>query len=80
MTVKAGEQISRADLLVSDLRKFVQKRDTIYTTESIAEIVDETMEIALIGATHLGISVRCQHRERLPAVRADKIPYSTGAD
>lgn len=73
MTVKAGEQISRADLLVSDLRKFVQKRDTIYTTESIAEIVDETMEIALIGATHLGISVRCQHRERLPAVRADKI-------
>lgn len=73
MTVKAGEQIGRADLLVSDLRTFVQKRDTIYTSQCIAEIVDETMEFALIGATHLGIILRCQHDERSLAVRADKI-------
>ena len=73
VTEKAAEQIGRADLLVSDLRAFIQNRASEYTTESIAAIVDETMEIALIGVAHLGIAVRCWYAENLPPVRADRI-------
>lgn len=73
VTEKAGEQISRADLFVSDLRSFVENRASQYTTENIADIVDETMEIALIGAAHLRIAVRCWYADNLPPVRADRI-------
>lgn len=73
VTEKAAEQIGRADLLVRDLRAFIQNRASEYTTENIAAIVDETMEIALIGAAHLGIAVRCWYADNLPPVRADRI-------
>lgn len=73
VTEKAAEQISRANLLVSDLRAFIQNRESEYTTENIAAIVDETMEIALIGVAHLGIAVRCWYADNLPPVRADRI-------
>lgn len=70
---KAAEQIRRADLFVSDLRAFIQNQAPEYTAESIAVIIDETMEIALIGAAHLGIAVHCWYADNLPPVQADRI-------
>jgi len=70
---KATEQIERADRLVRDMRAFIQNRTPEYTTEDIATVVDEIMEIALIGTGHLGVAVRCTYANDLPSVRADRI-------
>lgn len=70
---KAAEQIERADRLVRDMRAFIQNRAPEYTTENIATILDETMELALIGTGHLGIVVCCSYATDLPSVRADRI-------
>lgn len=70
---KAAEQIERADRLVRDMRAFIQNRAPEYTAENMATVLDETMEIALIGTGHLGIVVRCSYASDLPPVRADRI-------
>jgi two-component system sensor kinase FixL len=73
MAEKAGEQIRRADLFVSDLRAFIQNRASDYAEEEIVSIVDEIMPIALMGTSHLGLAVRSSHGENLPRVCADRI-------
>lgn len=73
MTVKAGEQIGRADHFVHDVRAFVQNQDSEFAAEDISSVVEETMKFALIGSAHLGILVSCRYGKDLPRVRADKI-------
>lgn len=70
---KARDQIERADRLVRDMRAFIQNRAPECTMEDICTLVDETMEIALIGTGHLGLVVRCSYAADLPPVRADRV-------
>ena len=70
---KAKEQALRAGQIVKRLRGFITKGETQRTMESINDVVEEALVLALVGAAEAGITVHRDLAEELPKVSIDKI-------
>lgn len=73
MMEKALEQTSRAGQIIRRLREFTEKRDTSRTVESLNRVIEEAIELALVGTAVLDVQVRRSLAEELPDVFVDRI-------
>ena len=73
MMEKALEQTSRAGQIIKRLREFTEKRDTSRTVESLNRVIQEAIELALVGAAVLDVKVQKSLAENLPEVFVDRI-------
>jgi two-component system sensor kinase FixL len=73
MMEKALEQTSRAGQVIKRLREFTEKRDSSRTVESLNHVIQEAIELALVGAAVLDVKVQKSLAENLPEVFVDRI-------
>lgn len=73
MMEKALEQTSRAGQIIKRLREFTEKRDTSRTVEALNHVIQEAIELALVGATVLDVKVEKSFAIDLPEVFVDRI-------
>ena len=70
---KAKEQTLRAGQIVKRLRDFIRKGESQRSAESMSEIVEEVLELALVGAAEAEIVVHTDLQPRLPHAYVDKV-------
>lgn len=73
MMEKALEQTSRAGQIIKRLREFTEKRETSRTVESLNRVIEEGIELALVGAAVLDVKVEKSLATELPDVFVDRI-------
>lgn len=73
MMEKALEQTSRAGQIIKRLREFTEKRDTSRTIESLNRVIEEAIELALVGAAVLDVKVQKSLATDLPDIFIDRI-------
>jgi two-component system sensor kinase FixL len=70
---KAGEQALRASEIIRRMRGFVERRTTDQRIESINDIVQESLALALIGAKTENITTHIELAPDLPPLLADRV-------
>jgi two-component system sensor kinase FixL len=70
---KAAQQTLRAGEIIRRLREFVKPGDFSATAESLAELIKETRELALVGARQSGVRVRVELDRDADLVLVDKV-------
>ncbi|MCB1969902.1 MAG: CHASE2 domain-containing protein [Geminicoccaceae bacterium] len=70
---KVTQQAERAGLVIRRLRRFFEKGREEMGLHDLGEVVDESIELAMIGKYDLGISVEVDLDKRVPQVPFDRI-------
>lgn len=70
---KASDQAARAGQIIRRLRDFVEKRETSHMREDLNELIEEAIELALLGSADMNVKVTIDLAPHLPPVFVDKI-------
>lgn len=70
---RAGNQISRAGQIIRQLRDFVEKRETARIEVNINTVVEEAVNLAVVGSADVNVRVKLDLAPSLSPVLIDKI-------
>lgn len=70
---KAGREADRAATIIQRMRDFIEKREPKRKQSTVAALVDDALELALVGSRRRDIEIVCAIPEDLPAVEVDAI-------
>jgi two-component system sensor kinase FixL len=70
---QATAQVERASKILRRLRVFIKKGEPEQQSENVAELIEESSAIALVGAHERGVSVHLRIAPDLPRVHVDRI-------
>ncbi len=70
---RVGEQAIRAGQIIQRLRGFVSRGDSERRIEPISPLIKETTELALVGMTQKGVSIKFEDDPADVSILADKI-------
>jgi two-component system sensor kinase FixL len=70
---KAVAQAQRAGDIIKRLRQFVEKRETERDDQDVNRVVEEASQLALVGATSSGVTVRIELSPEPAVAQIDKI-------
>jgi two-component system sensor kinase FixL len=73
LMTRAAGQAERAGGVIRQLRQFISKGETERRSESLNEVVEEALALALVGARQLGVRVSLDLDRALPLVLVDKV-------
>ncbi|MES1989858.1 MAG: PAS domain S-box protein [Pseudomonadota bacterium] len=73
LLTKAAAQTTRAGDIIRRLRDFIEKGQSVHVAENLNEVVEEALDLALVGAADANVKVLRDLAHGLPTVSIDKI-------
>lgn len=73
LLAKAAAQTGRAGQIIRRLRDFIEKGQTVHALADLNEVVEEALELALVGVAVHNVKVQRQFQQGMKAVTIDKI-------
>ena len=73
MMEKANAQTVRAAQIIQRLRSFIEKKETVRTSENLNKVIEEALALGLVGVADNTARVRVVLAPDLPSVTIDKI-------
>jgi two-component system sensor kinase FixL len=70
---KAAEQIARAGKIIRHLRDFIEKRETVRSSEDLGAVTQEAVTLAHTSAVDPTVNIRLDLARDLPPVLMDKV-------
>jgi two-component system sensor kinase FixL len=70
---KAAAQTARAGQIIRRLRDFIENGQSIHAVEDINAVVEEALELALVGAAEANVKVKRIYQGALKSVSIDKV-------
>lgn len=70
---KAGDQALRAGEIIRRLREFVSRGDSLREAIAVTTLIEETVQLAMLGAQERGVQVVTDIEPGLPLVLVDRI-------
>ncbi|MEM1046583.1 MAG: PAS domain S-box protein [Pseudomonadota bacterium] len=71
--IKATRETERAGAIIQKMRKFVEKRDPERRLTDLKNLIDEAIELTLVGSRRHNVSIQRQDQEDLPPIFVDAV-------